>query len=114
MLKVENLYKEFGNVKAVEGISFEVKKGQVFGLLGPNGAGKSTTISIISTLLNPTSGDVLFEGKSILKDPKSIRQKLGVVPQDIALYPTLTGYENLSFWGNVYGLKGAELKKRVN
>lgn len=114
MLKVENLYKEFGNVKAVEGISFEVKKGQVFGLLGPNGAGKSTTISIISTLLNPTSGDVLFEGKSILKDPKSIRQKLGVVPQDIALYPTLTGYENLSFWGNIYGLKGAELKKRVN
>jgi ABC-2 type transport system ATP-binding protein len=114
MLKVENLYKEFGNVKAVEGISFEVKKGQVFGLLGPNGAGKSTTISIISTLLNPTSGDVLFEGKSILKDPKPIRQKLGVVPQDIALYPTLTGYENLSFWGNIYGLKGAELKKRVN
>lgn len=113
MLKVENLYKEFGNVKAVEGISFEVKKGQVFGLLGPNGAGKSTTISIISTLLNPTSGDVLFEGKSILKDPKPIRQKLGVVPQDIALYPTLTGYENLSFWGNIYGLKGAELKKRV-
>lgn len=114
MLKVENLYKEFGNVKAVEGISFEVKKGQVFGLLGPNGAGKSTTISIISTLLQPTSGDVLFEGKSILKDPKSIRQKLGVVPQDIALYPTLTGYENLSFWGNIYGLKGSELKKRVN
>jgi len=114
MLKVENLYKEFGNVKAVKGISFEVKKGQVFGLLGPNGAGKSTTISIISTLLNPTSGDVLFEGKSILKDPKPIRQKLGVVPQDIALYPTLTGYENLSFWGNIYGLKGAELKKRVN
>jgi ABC-2 type transport system ATP-binding protein len=114
MLKVENLYKEFGNVKAVEGINFEVKKGQVFGLLGPNGAGKSTTISIISTLLNPTSGNVLFEGKSILKDPKLIRQKLGVVPQDIALYPTLTGYENLSFWGNIYGLKGAELKKRVN
>lgn len=113
MLKVENLYKEFGNVKAVEGISFEVKKGQVFGLLGPNGAGKSTTISIISTLLNPTSGDVLFEGKSTLKDPKLIRQRLGVVPQDIALYPTLTGYENLSFWGNIYGLKGAELKKRV-
>lgn len=114
MLKVENLYKEFGNVKAVEGISFEVKKGQIFGLLGPNGAGKSTTISIISTLLKPTSGDVLFEGKSILKDPKSIRQKLGVVPQEIALYPTLTGYENLNFWGNVYGLKGSELKKRVN
>lgn len=114
MLKVENLYKDFGNVKAVEGISFEVKKGQVFGLLGPNGAGKSTTISIISTLLKPTSGDVLFEGSSILKDSNNIRKKLGVVPQDIALYPTLTGYENLSFWGSIYGLKGSELKKRIN
>lgn len=114
MLKVENLYKDFGNVKAVEGISFEVKKGQVFGLLGPNGAGKSTTISIISTLIKPTSGDVLFEGTSILSNPNLIRQKLGVVPQDIALYPTLTGYENLSFWGSIYGLSGSELKKRIN
>lgn len=114
MLKVENLYKDFGNVKAVEGISFEVKKGQVIGLLGPNGAGKSTTISVISTLLEPTAGDVLFEGNSILKNPKPIRQKLGVVPQDIALYPTLTGYENLSFWGSIYGLKGSNLKKRIN
>ena len=114
MLKVENLYKDFGNVKAVEGISFEVKKGQVFGLLGPNGAGKSTTISIISTLIKPTSGDVLFEGISILSNPNLIRQKLGVVPQDIALYPTLTGYENLSFWGSIYGLSGSELKKRIN
>lgn len=114
MLKVVNLFKEFGNTKAVDGVSFEVKKGQVFGLLGPNGAGKSTTISIISTLMNPTSGDVLFEEKSILSDSKNIRQKLGVVPQDIALYPTLTGYENLNFWGSIYGLKGSDLKKRVN
>ena len=113
MLKVENLYKEFGNIKAVNSISFEVKKGQVFGLLGPNGAGKSTIISMISTLIEPTKGDILFEGKSILKDSKSIRQKLGVVPQDIALYPTLTGYDNLSFWGSVYGLKGSDLKKRI-
>jgi len=114
MLKVENLYKDFGSVKAVEGISFEVKKGQVFGLLGPNGAGKSTTISIISTLIKPTNGDVLFEGTSILSNPSLIRKKLGVVPQDIALYPTLTGYENLSFWGSIYGLRGLELKKRIN
>ncbi len=113
MLKVENLYKEFGSIKAVNGISFEVKKGQVFGLLGPNGAGKSTTISMISTLIEPTNGAILFEGNSILKDSKQLRQKLGVVPQDIALYPSLTGYENLSFWGSVYGLKGAELKSRI-
>lgn len=114
LLKVENLYKDFGDIKAVEGISFEVKKGDVFGLLGPNGAGKSTTISIISTLFKPTSGEILFEGSSIFNNPKLIRQNLGVVPQDIALYPTLTGYENLSFWGNIYGLKGVQLKKRIN
>ncbi|WP_313339216.1 ABC transporter ATP-binding protein [Sedimentibacter sp.] len=113
MLKIENLYKEFGNIKAVNNISFEVKRGQLFGLLGPNGAGKSTAISMISTLIEPTKGDIFFEGKSILKDSKLIRQKLGVVPQDIALYPTLTGYENLSFWGSVNGLKGQELKNRI-
>ncbi|NYB75406.1 ABC transporter ATP-binding protein [Sedimentibacter hydroxybenzoicus DSM 7310] len=113
MLRIENLYKEFGNIKAVNNISFEVKRGQVFGLLGPNGAGKSTAISMISTLIEPTKGDIFFEGKSILKDSKPIRQRLGVVPQDIALYPTLTGYENLSFWGSVNGLKGQELKNRI-
>ncbi len=113
MLRVENLYKSFNNVKAVEGVSFEVSRGQVFGLLGPNGAGKSTTISVISTLLEPDSGDVFLEGKSILSNPGIIRKNLGVVPQDIALYPTLSGYENLSFWGSVYGLRGAELKKRI-
>lgn len=114
MLKVENLYKSFGNVNAVDGVSFEVNKGEIFGLLGPNGAGKSTTISMISTLLPPSGGEILYEGESIIKDPKRIRNRLGVVPQDIALYPTLTGYENLRFWGSIYGLKGAELKKRIN
>ncbi len=114
MLKVENLYKNFGNIRAVDGISFEVERGEVFGLLGPNGAGKSTTISIISTLVPPTKGEIIFEGESIFKNPKNIRQKLGVVPQDIALYPTLSGYENLKFWGNLYGLKGQELKQRIN
>jgi len=113
MLRVENLYKSFNHVKAVEGVSFEVSRGQVFGLLGPNGAGKSTTISVISTLLEPDSGDVFLDGKSILSNPEIIRKNLGVVPQDIALYPTLSGYENLSFWGSVYGLRGAELKKRI-
>jgi len=113
MLKVENLRKSFGTIKAVDGISFEVKKGEVFGLLGPNGAGKSTTISMISTLFPPSGGVILFEGRNILEDPKSIQRKLGVVPQDIALYPTLSGYENLSFWGNMYGLNGGELKRRI-
>lgn len=114
LLKVENLQKKFGEINAVDGISFEVKKGEVFGLLGPNGAGKSTTISMISTLLPPSDGVILFEGKNIFKEPKAIQKKLGVVPQDIALYPTLSGYENLSFWGNMYGLMGADLKKRID
>lgn len=112
-LKVEGLYKHFNNIKAVDGISFEVQNGEVFGLLGPNGAGKSTTISMISTLFPPEKGEILFKGSSILKDAKALQQKLGVVPQDIALYPTLTGYENLNFWGNMYGLKGKLLRQRI-
>jgi ABC-2 type transport system ATP-binding protein len=113
-LKVENLYKSFGSIKAVDGISFEVNKGEVFGLLGPNGAGKSTTISMVSTLIPPTEGEVLFEGNNIFAKENSLRKNLGVVPQDIALYPTLTGYENLHFWGSMYGIKGSGLKKRIN
>jgi len=113
LLQVNDLYKEFGSTKAVAGISFEVRKGEVFGLLGPNGAGKSTTISMVSTLIPPTKGEIIFEGENIFRDPASLRHKLGVVPQDIALYPTLSGYENLSFWGSMYGLKGTALKKRI-
>jgi len=113
LLKVDNLHKSFGKTKAVDGISFQVEKGEVFGLLGPNGAGKSTTISMISTLIPPAKGEILYEDRNISAEPKSIRQKLGIVPQDIALYPTLTGYENLGFWGSMYGLKGADLKIRM-
>lgn len=113
LLKIENLKKYFKDVKAVDDISFEVKKGEIFGLLGPNGAGKSTTISMISTLLKPTSGDIYYNGESIIIKPKCIQKKLGIVPQEIALYPELTGYENLKFWGNVYGLRGKKLKDRI-
>ncbi len=114
VLKVENLRKDFGSVKAVNDISFEVKKGEIFGLLGPNGAGKSTTISMISTLIPPTEGSILFEYGDIKYNNKEIRHRLGVVPQEIALYPTLSGYENLAFWGSIYNLRGLELKKRIN
>ncbi len=113
LLKVNNLKKYFKEVKAVNGITFDVKKGEVFGLLGPNGAGKSTTISMISTLFNPTSGEITYNGESIVEKPKAIQQKLGVVPQEIALYPTLSGLENLKFWGHAYGLRGSELNKRI-
>ncbi|QIB27269.1 ABC transporter ATP-binding protein [Caloranaerobacter azorensis] len=113
LLRVDNLKKYFKKIKAVDGISFEVKKGEIFGLLGPNGAGKSTTISMISTLFKPTSGDIFFKGRSILENPIEIRKNLGIVPQEIALYPTLSGYENLRFWGNAYGLRGKKLKIRI-
>lgn len=113
LLKAIDLKKHFKNIRAVDGINFEVKRGEIFGLLGPNGAGKSTTISMISTLIRPSGGDIFYKDESIIKQPKSIQQKLGVVPQEIALYPTLTGYENLKFWGNVYGLRGNTLKQRI-
>lgn len=113
LLEVSNIKKHFKEVKAVDDISFEVEKGEVFGLLGPNGAGKSTTISMISTLLKPNGGNIFYKGESILKNPRIIQQKLGVVPQEIALYPTLSGYQNLKFWGHAYGLRGKELKNRI-
>lgn len=113
ILSVEGITKNFKEIEAVKDISYQVKKGEIFGLLGPNGAGKSTTISMISTLLKPDKGDIIYKGKSILREPKEIQQDLGVVPQEIALYPSLTGYENLKFWGNVYGIRGKLLKERI-
>lgn len=113
LLKVEDISKQFKKVKAVDGISFTLNKGEILGLLGPNGAGKSTTISMISTLLQPDSGEILYAGTSIIKSPKVIQESLGYVPQEIALYPMLSGRENLVFWGKAYGLKGQHLKKKI-
>jgi ABC-2 type transport system ATP-binding protein len=113
LLKVEAIQKHFKEVKAVDEISFSVEKGEILGLLGPNGAGKSTTISMISTLIKPDSGAIYYRGKDIVKSPKSIQRKLGYVPQEIALYPMLSGIENLKFWGRAYGLKGEDLKNRI-
>ncbi len=113
VIEVKEVRKNFKKVEAVKGVSLTINDGEILGLLGPNGAGKSTTISIISTLFPPSSGEVLYKGKDILKNPKDFREILGVVPQEIALYPELTGYENLRFFGKVYGLKGKELEKRI-
>lgn len=112
-LSVQHLKKYFQDVKAVDGISFDVAEGEILGLLGPNGAGKSTTISIISTLLTADEGNVTYEGKAVSMLNQEFKMKMGVVPQEIALYPTLSGYENLKFFGEVYGLRGDKLKKRI-
>ena len=113
-IEVQELHKNFGDVYAVQGVSFDVHRGEIFSLLGPNGAGKSTTISMLSCLLQPTQGDALVLGHSIVKDQTAVRAALGVVPQDIAIYPDLSARENLNFWGKMYGLRGSMLKQRVD
>nr|WP_077616156.1 ABC transporter ATP-binding protein [Caenibacillus caldisaponilyticus] len=114
MLQVIELKKSFGGKPVVKGVSFSVDKGEAFGLLGPNGAGKSTTISMICGLLKIDGGDVRVNGLSIKKDPMAVKRKIGIVPQDIALYPTMTAKENLVFWGKMYGLKGREAKAKAD
>ncbi len=113
-IQVQALHKDFGEVYAVQGISFDVQRGEIFSLLGPNGAGKSTTISMLACLLEPTQGDALVMGHSILRDQMAVKESIGIVPQDIALYEDLSARENLVFWGKMYGLRGAELGQRVD
>ncbi|MED4826493.1 ABC transporter ATP-binding protein [Bacillus atrophaeus] len=113
MLQVENIEKAYEKKLIVKGISFTLEKGEAFGLLGPNGAGKSTTISMIAGLVPPDKGEITVGGCIVGKDTNQAKQKIGVVPQDIALYPTLTAKENLLFWGKMYGLTSAEAKKRA-
>lgn len=113
MLVLNEVSKYYKNVHAVQEISFEVNKGEIFGLIGANGAGKSTTISMIATMFKPDKGDILFRGKSIVKNPKVIRPYLGYVPQDIALYQNLSGKDNLHFWGNAYHVPSKILPERI-
>ncbi len=111
---VKDLHKSFGDLKAVQGVSFELRQGEIFSLLGPNGAGKTTTISMLSCLLRPEAGDALIMGHSIKSDQMGVKRTLGVVPQEIALYEDMSARENLTFWGKMYGLRGAALKTRVD
>ncbi len=113
-IEIKNLKKSFGDLQAVQDVSFHAESGEVLSLLGPNGAGKSTTISMLSGLLAPTGGDASIMGHSVVKEPEAAKKSLGVVPQDIALYPDLSARENLVFWGKMYGLRGAVLKQRVD
>jgi ABC-2 type transport system ATP-binding protein len=113
VLEVENLSKRFGNREAVRSISFAVRHGEVFGFLGPNGAGKSTTVGMIAGVLRPSGGAVRILGQEVGKDGRAVLHRLGLVPQTITLYPSLTAEENLSFFGRIYGLSGESLSSRV-
>lgn len=113
-IEVQNLKKSFGDFVAVQDASFSAESGEVLSLLGPNGAGKSTTISMLSGLLAPTGGDACIMGHSVIREPEAAKKSLGVVPQDIALYPDLSARENLVFWGKMYGLRGTALKSAVD
>ena len=112
-LKLINLTKHYKKKHAVNGITLTINKGDVLGLLGENGAGKSTTMGMIATLIKPDDGDVFVDNDSVVIHPEIMKKKLGYVPQDIALYPMLTGLENLKFWGKLYHLKKNELDSAI-
>jgi ABC-2 type transport system ATP-binding protein len=115
IIEIQNLTKTFKHATepAVDGISFSINRNEIFGLLGPNGAGKTTTISILCGLFPATGGKVLIDGKDLHTELSSIKNMIGIVPQDIALYPTLTARENLAFYGSMYGLHGKDLKDKI-
>lgn len=110
---VKDLHKSFKDLKAVNGVSFSINKGEIFGLLGPNGAGKTTTIRILSTVLEPDSGDVIIDGHSIKSEAEAIRSIIGVCPQELALYEDLSAYDNMVFFGRMAGLGGQEARDQA-
>ncbi len=114
ILEANGLAKKYGDFVAVKDISFTMEEGEVFGLLGPNGAGKSTTISMLTCLFPPTAGSIRICGHDVTKEPDEVKRLIGIVPQDLALYPTLSGRDNLVFYGQMFGLGGADLKRRVD
>jgi ABC-2 type transport system ATP-binding protein len=113
ILEVDNITKKYGDFEAVGGINFAVEEGEVFGLLGPNGAGKTQTISMLTGIIPPTEGTARIAGHDIRTDMRAAKKINGLVPQDLALYPTLSARANLDFFGRIYGLRGKELKARV-
>ena len=112
-LRVDSLSKHYGTLQALSNVSFDLRQGEIFGLLGLNGAGKTTLISMLATERRPSAGDALLLGQSIFQEQKAIRRMIGVAPQEIALYPTLTAAENLRFFGRIYRVRGADLASRI-
>jgi ABC-2 type transport system ATP-binding protein len=114
VIEVEGLVKRYGELVAVDGVAFTARAGEIYGLLGPNGAGKSTTLGCISGLLRPSAGRVRVLEHDVLHDGRLAKERLGVVPQELALYEDLSARANLSYWGAAWGLGGAELRRRVD
>ena len=114
ILTAQSLYKSYGALQAVNGISLTLQRGEIFGLLGPNGAGKTTIISILAGLLDADQGAVLLDGQPLTVDSVALKAKIGLVPQELALYPTLSARENLNFFGRIYGMRGKRLRQRVD
>jgi ABC-2 type transport system ATP-binding protein len=113
VIEVEQLRKSYGDLTAVDGLSFAARPGEIFGLLGPNGAGKTTTIGCICGLLTPSAGHVKVMGHDVVREGTQARAKLGVVPQEIALYEDLSAQENLAYWGGAQGMRNPKLRERI-
>jgi ABC-2 type transport system ATP-binding protein len=116
MIRIEQLSKKYKGADnyAVENLNLTIQDKEIFGLLGPNGAGKTTLIAMLSSLLKPTSGSFSIAGLTYQKNETELKQLIGIVPQEYALYPTLTAFENLQYFGSMYGLKGSILKETIN
>lgn len=113
IIEVENITKRFNDKLVLDNVSYSVEKGEVFGFIGPNGAGKSTLINIMTSLLVPDSGTIKICGYDIIKEPIKAKECIGYVPQDLSLMEEMNAYDNLEFFGALYGLKGKELKERI-
>ncbi|HYA18652.1 MAG TPA: ABC transporter ATP-binding protein [Bryobacteraceae bacterium] len=113
MLEVKAVTKRYGSITAVDGVSFSAGKGETIGLLGPNGAGKTTTVSMVAGITRPDSGEILIEGQAIRRDTDPVKQRIGLVPQDLALYDELPAIENLRFFAALYDLDGAKAKRAI-
>ena len=114
IVEARNLTMKYGDFTAVNDINLAIQKGEIFGLLGPNGAGKTTTISMVTGLLKPTSGTIRVNGLNMANDTRTVKGMLGLVPQELALYPTLSARDNLNFFGKIYGLSGKGPRTRVD
>lgn len=116
MIQINELSKKYKSAEnyAVKDLSLKVEDGEIYGLLGPNGAGKTTLISMLTSLLKPTSGSFTIDGLNFKENKNHLKQLIGIVPQEYALYPTLTAYENLQYFGSMYGIKGQTLKKSID